>query len=282
MLNSFENIYGRVEDVEVVNDDAIDHNEYFEDSMKNLNLKNGRLIWSNFSSVELDRTDDESSWLVPRQSLICSFGIFNPAGPTVSSLELGLDGKAWTLYFVLRHPVGAQVFEIASSPISDARLEIPQMIEDALAGAGGGVLGSGPHWMDVRMSNFSESIVRGLRRFAEESSETDWRLECDRIISQGGDPWTEAPSANSEDVIEISGDPIETWIGLIMSRDVIFGHRAFMRSAWEGSKLFVHGDFADAQNVSNALIYAARERLLDDFYFRESVGELIQDPFSEH
>jgi len=62
---------------------------------------------------------------------------------------------------------------------------------------------------------------------------------------------------------------------------VIFGHRAFMRSAWEGAKLFVEADFSKAQEVSNSIIFAARERLLDDFHFRNSVGALIQDPMAE-
>ncbi len=281
ILNSFEIAYERNEVAQQVGSKGIDHNEYFAESMKNLNMKNGRLNWSNYSSVELDRNDKESLWLVPRHSLICSFGIFNPAGPTVSSLELGLNGKEWKLYFVIRHPIGAQVIEIASSRIDEAKIKIPQFIEDSIAEIGNGVLGSGPHWMDIRMSGFSDSIVRGLRRYAQLSTETDWSLECDRIISQEGDPWSEVPFAKSENGLEISGDPIDTWIELILNRDVIFGHRAFMRSAWEGAKFFSQGDFAGAQSTANAIIYAARERLLDDFYFRDSVGALIQDPFNE-
>jgi hypothetical protein len=280
MLNSFEGAYHRAGSVEVI-DDGINHNDHFEAAMKILNLTSGRLNNSTYFSNPLDFQDDASLWLIPRQSIICSFGIFNPAGPTVSSLELGIYEKSWALYFVLRHPFGEQVSILGTTQLSDPDDQISQMIEDALAGLDEGVLGSGPHWMDIRMEGYSDAIIRGLRRFANSSIPSDLNDDCQRVLHQQGDPWHGISGSDPlEDEYEID-DLTLTWIGLVTSPNVIFGHRAFMRSAWEGAKLFVEADFSKAQEVSNSIIFAARERILDDFHFRNSVGALIQDPMAE-
>ena len=283
MLNSFETAYGRSKDVEQISDEDFNHNEYFERTMVNLNLKNGRLNRSSYFPGALDRNDKEQIWLAPRQSLVCSFGIFNPAGPTVSSLEFGFDGEKWSLYDVLRHPFGEQVVILGVAPLGNEHDFFSQLIEDVLAETDQGVLGSGPHWVDIRMEGFADSINRGIERFALSSQGRDLEDDCQLILNQQGDPWYGISGSEAlEHEYEI-GEPVETWIGLVKRPNVIFGHRAFMRSAWEGAKEYVQTtDPAKAQGLANSLIGVARDRILGDFQFRNSEGSLIQNPFSEN
>ena len=71
---------------------------------------------------------------------------------------------------------------------------------------------------------------------------------------------------------------IDLWVSLVTDPNVVFGYQAFIRSAWEGSKRFAHGDFDGAQATASAINYGVRERLIDDFEFRNRDGLLIQHP----
>jgi len=281
MLVWFEESFLREGNLEL-SSDIKQHNEEFESAAHSLNLQNGLLNFPtllDLTSVdEVDLDDGLEKWLRPRHSIVCSFGIFNPAGPTVSSLELSLAGKEWILYWVMRHPHGPEIIEIGTSPLSDASVRIPELIEECLSETELGVLGPGCHWMEVRLPQFEEAVVRGLRRFATAASDTDWRSECRRVVGGQCDPWATL-ELDDEALPDIEiDDEIELWVGLVTDPNVVFGHQAFMRSAWEGSKKFALGDFDGAQAAANAINYGVREKLLDDFDFRNREGLLIQHP----
>ena len=281
MFVSFEETYARQEGLEIKLE--IDqHNEVFEDAVHTLNLNNGFLVHSTLLSFGDEDANDNSwqMWLKPRHSLVCSFGIFNPVGPTVSSLELGLDGDEWVLYWVMRHPHGPEIVEVGTTPVSEAPLRIPELIENCLAETHQGVLGSGCHWMDIRLPQYAVAVEQGLRRFASASHDTDWRAKCQKVVAGQCDPWATL-ELNDSDLPEIDiTDEISLWIELVTDPNVIFGHQAFVRSAWEGSKHFAIANFDTAQSTANSIMYGVRERLLDDFAFRESEGLLIQHPTS--
>jgi hypothetical protein len=168
------------------------------------------------------------------------------------------------------------------APLGNEHDFFSQLIEDVLAETDQGVFGSGPHWVDIRMEGFADSINRGIERFALSSQGRDLEDDCQLILNQQGDPWHGISGSEAlEHEYEI-GEPVETWIGLVKRPNVIFGHRAFMRSAWEGAKEYVQtNDPAKAQGLANSLIGVARDRILGDFQFRNSEGSLIQNPFSE-
>jgi hypothetical protein len=285
MFAALEESYGSSSpDVDV---DMIDDlNDEFEDSVHTLNLKNGFL--SHSTLLPLDRHEavrertgtEEDFWMGPRHALVCSFGIFNPVGPTVSSLELALAGEEWVVYWVMRHPFGPEIFEIGRTSGARASTEIPRILEDCLADPEQGVLGSGCHWMNVRLPQYEDAIRRGLERFARSSVEDDLNTRCRRIIGGQCDPWA-AIEIPDEQLPEIEiDDVVDLWVGLITDANIVHGHQAFMRSAWEGAKLFAVADFEGAQSVANSINRGVRERLLDDFAFRNNEGLLIQHPTS--
>lgn len=75
-------------------------------------------------------------WTSPRQEIVCTMGIFNPMGPTVSSLELAWNVQenelVCTLFYVLRHPHLPRIDELGTVSPKD----LPQLIEAYLAGDG--------------------------------------------------------------------------------------------------------------------------------------------------
>ena len=109
--------------------------------------------------------DEAELWLLPRHFPICSFGIFNPVGPTVSSLELSYvvpkEGDAtWYLYLVLRHPFSPQITYLGAAP---TREDIDRLIIEALSETdpATGVFGSSPDWLDI--FSHKEAVVEGAR-----------------------------------------------------------------------------------------------------------------------
>lgn len=73
-------------------------------------------------------------------------------------------------------------------------------------------------------------------------------------------------------------DPVGLWVDLVTDPSVVFGYQAFMRSAWEGARLFAEGDTDGAQATANSVMARVRERLVDDFAFRENQGMVIKHP----
>lgn len=283
MMYWFEEAYARSSDLELTTD-ANDHNNQFEDALHSLNLKNGFLTHSTLMSpMEEDKQDrsEEGSeseiWLQPRHSIVCSFGVFNPVGPTVSSLELSLEGRKWCLNWVMRHPFGPEIFEIGACDLDDAAESIPQMIEEAIADVDEGVLGTGPDWVDIRLPHFTNEIRRGLGRFARSQSD-DWESACRRIVGGQCDPWA-CLEMRAEELPDLEiDDPVGLWVDLVTDPSVVFGYQAFMRSAWEGARLFAEGDTDGAQATANSVMARVRERLVDDFAFRENQGMVIKHP----
>lgn len=258
------------------------HNEDFESAAHSVHINNEL---SQFSTLidrsvndAIDFENGSGKWLRPRHSLVCSFGIFNPAGPTISSLELSLSSEEWILYWAIRHPHGPEIVEIGRSATEDASVLIPHLIERCLSDRNEGVLGSGCQWMDVRLPQFEAAVIRGLRGFVLASPDIDWRSECRRIVGGQCDPWAML-ELDDEALPEFEIDNvIDLWVSLVTDPNVVFGYQAFIRSAWEGSKRFAQGDFEGAQATASAINYGVRERLIDDFEFRNRDGLLIQHP----
>jgi hypothetical protein len=286
----FETLYTREEEnVEINSEAPSDHNNFFSNEMNFLNMKTGPLAWSFFLPAkeqpffgDWDREDNELAirleWSIPRHILICSFGIFNPVGPTVSSLEIGADGTTWNLYFVLRHPFGAEVRLLDSCAMGDGEKILPQLVIDALKSHDQGVMGSGPDWMDISSPVFTDAVLEGLRLFAETDEETNWHLESKKIIAGQGNPWRRLMvDAENAEEITIDGS-IETWIELVTDPAVISGHQLFIRSAWEGAKVYVSAQSEDAERIAGRLREMNDDRLEADFSFRNGEGLYIQHP----
>ena len=220
---------------------------------------------------------NELMWHIPKIARICSFGIFNPAGPTVSSLELGNDGQDWTLYFVLRHPFGSHVEELGTFDNSEFDTRISELIIEAFSNAHDGILGSGPDWMSITWDDPTPIFI-GLQNFAHNKQDADWIRECQTIIGGGGFPWARISLENDQlPTIEVE-HPADEWIGLILEPDFIAGHQHFIRSAWEGSKFFARGEFEEAQAVTNAITSLTMDRINTDFEFRNKQGFRIEYP----
>ena len=207
----------------------------------------------------------DRAWNVPKHLPICGFGIFNPMGPTVSSLEVLLQDSGsdirFALFHVMRHPHSPQVTLLGTVDDGD---ELGNLIQESLADRSpNSVLGGGTEWVDIWAHE--QSVIAGLRAFAETNEDTDLRATADSLMNHALTPWARVSGATSDlgSVWENDADPIECWLSAITDLAVVTGQRLFMRSAWEGALAHRLSDWqpAAAQSAADGSRNAAYERL---------------------
>lgn len=265
-------------------------NEALRDATSRMQILLGPVGWSYAhdrehqpTGIVPDRDGSEEQtdayWRVPRHLPVCSFGIFNPMGPTVSSLEVAQIGDEWVLLFVLRNPFGPRIEEWGRADIDDeSRLDI--LISNALAETEGGPMGPGPDWMDI--FSHRSAVLDGISQFAQESDPETLAFEANALLHYYADPWARLNKADGP--IELTDrairDPARFWINTITDPEVIAGHQLFIRSAWEGAKAMVDSGFEAAQAVTDAQVNPVRSRVMGDYSFRGETGLLVQHPLT--
>ncbi len=267
-----------------------DANERLRSAASGLHRIVGPLGWSYLQDREHqpagvvgdpDGPEDEAdaSWLIPRHIPICSFGIFNPIGPTVSSLEVAETGSEWVLLFVLRNPFGPVIEDWGRTAPGDVD-HLDQLISDALAVTEGGPMGPGPDWMDI--FNRDAAVLDGITRFARGSDLEMLTGRANELLHYYADPWARLTQQDGplESPDRGAMNPVDLWTMAITDREVVAGHQLFIRSAWLGAKAMVEGGPDDAWSISNALISSARGRVLGDYSFRGEEGLLVQHPLT--
>lgn len=276
-----------------------------DDALRMSNLRAGPIGWpyldqrvqrrvlDGWNGEDPPGEEDADTWLLPRHVIIASFGVFNPMGPTVSSLEAAFvpgdgDGGHWSLFWLLRHPSSPAITYLGSAPDPDG---LQAIIVDSLAATDPdrSVLGSGPHWLDIH--RLDAAVLEGARRFARAQPDTDWRTEALSLVVHSSDPWAQILQGVSGEELDwpTDLDDVEGWLQAITDPDVIAGHQLFLRSAWAGAVALSTSsrEVADAaqaattaQAAANALMAVARARAMADFELRARVPPIVKHPAS--
>lgn len=226
--------------------------------------------WTTNAGDYQDQPAQRDIWNIPRHLPVCSFGIFNPMGPTVSSLEIGMKGTnsgiEWSLFEVMRHPHLPEIRCLGTSEnLEDIDSLVLKWLSDQESDAH--VLGGGPEWMDIWAH--SESILKGVRKFAEADPQRDWRATADDLVNYALSPWARVSSREdrADSSFDANADPIDCWMNAITEYAVIVGQKLFMRSAWEGALAYRQSnwDASEAQRAADACRNNAQERLVAEF-----------------
>jgi hypothetical protein len=207
----------------------------------------------------------DPAWNVPKHLPICGFGIFNPMGPTVSSLEVSLQdgatGLQFALFHVMRHPHSPAVTLLGT--VDDAS-DLGALIRESLAARSpDSVLGGGPEWVEIWAHE--QDVIAGMTAFAESDEESDLGHEANRLVQFALTPWARVSGDAVDDDAELDPelDPVEAWLAAITDYVVVTGERLFMRSAWEGALNYRKSqwDPSAAQSAADAARNRAQERL---------------------
>jgi hypothetical protein len=216
--------------------------------------------------------DDETNWLIPKHHILANFGIFNPAGPTVGSLEVAIRDDVQHLFYVVRHPFSPECVFLTSASLD---LGV-HAFRDGLQNWFGNSQWSPIDWIHVYEEDLEEPIQQGLTDFASKLDPDILQRDLS-IKTMSDDPWARVSNDDKGDLSLVHGTPSD-WIMKISEDTNYANYQAFLRSAWEGSKLFSgSGDVMAAQSVSNLFQHSIQDRCLTDYeLIRGSHGGLTE------
>lgn len=176
-------------------------------------------------------------WRVPCQMAPIRFGIFNPAGPSVGSIEVAVNyrlGRGLVLERI-RHPFAPslRLHAVLDREGFDA-------LDDHLAAVVAALSWSTMDWCDLSADDISdiETLEEALYEFAERQGVDTKR--CGLALAENlADPWSRV-DFGYEPESELPDDthPDDLWLSMIVDAVNIDTHLAYMRSAWEGAMAF--------------------------------------------
>lgn len=192
---------------------------------------------------------------------LATFGIFNPVGPSVGSIEVAINYRlgAALLLERLRHP-HAPTTRIHAVLDQNGFNSIERLLADLVARLEWSTF----DWWDTRTSLPGDvaAMRRGLRRFAEKFPASDMERLTLGLMEAVDDPWVRVAHDFRPRIQTPKGvDPIDFWIDAISDRTNIDTHIAFIRSSWEGATAWVAaGSSLDDETTTNAQVAADRVR----------------------
>jgi hypothetical protein len=228
----------------------------------------------------------------PRDEIVCAWGIFNPNGPTLGSIELTYTDTGVIVWYVQRHPHAPDITLldfVEREPDDDLWVNIGKVIATAMADPNESVLGTWPDFIQIYENGFTDAIREGFLDHALGTRSVDEMLRAAASLQDdSSDPWHRVSrSLGTIDFSTFFGDHTgdlsdprtvaELLWEVTSSLDVIAGHQLFMRSAWEGAKAYKESkwDPGVAQGMSDAIVYRCRNRALGDFTFRGNRHPLV-------
>jgi len=213
--------------------------------------------------------DFDGLWALQHSMLLATFGIFNPFGPSVGSLEISINyatGRALILER-LRHP-----FECAITihAVIDHEGYMGPVLREFVERIVAGLDWGGLDWFEI-VSNkleLEEDIRRGLFSFGARKAE-DTNLRNSALALRSCLPWERVSTSAEDRVARFGGSSdefqdisdVDLWIDTVTSTSVVDIHNAFIRSPWESSYIYVRElDPAPAQERANILSERVYER----------------------
>ena len=190
----------------------------------------------------IDVTDE--LWSFQHSRVLCRFGIFNPVGPSIGSLEVAIDynlGSALLLERT-RHPL---------SPSLRLHAVIDREGYESIAVFGAGVLADLP-WSPFDWFEFEEwsqeddnTMLRGLLTFGyrHAAEGVDLGLKAAQLVACLGQPWDilERPDDLPLYPLPEEEDPVEYWAVVVSRSWNIDNYKAYLRSAWQGAIAWITG-----------------------------------------
>ena len=210
-------------------------------------------------------------WDTPT-SLLASYGIFNPAGPSVGSLEMAVSQEFDQALLIerLRHPHFPHI--IVHALIDDIHL-LDEFVGKVIEKFNWSTL----DWFEIvkDTEDFNEAVLKGLTKFGERLEKEENRDLRQEAIRLQFPPWERLAIPTEKKLVKLfdtglfkeefflQNDDLELdyahhlsdvdfWTTALISSSNVDHHIKFLRSAWEGSKLF-QIDVAQAQSVADTI-----------------------------
>lgn len=230
--------------------------------------------------IRIDPSDPsepaQDLWGLQHTHLLASFGIFNPAGPSVGSLELSINYESGQALLLerLRHPFSPHLIVHALID-QDGFLSLNDLVEGVITRLQWG----GLDWFEVVATpteGLEEAAFQGLLAFGQRITETDNRdLRREALALLIPLPPWKRLSLSAEELThhwaerdsfdEI--DDLDLWALTLMNPINIDNHIKHLRSAWTGSEAYFAppNDPDLAQRLVDTIVRSVNRR--EDDYF---------------
>ena len=209
-------------------------------------------------------------WGLQHTHLLASFGIFNPAGPSVGSLELSINYESGQALLLerLRHPFSPHLIVHALID-QDGFLSLNDLVEGVIARLQWTTL----DWFEIcatPTAGMAEAAVQGLLAFGQRITETDNRDLGHLARALTLRPWPRL-SISAEELNDLFAEVVpsdddlsdlEFWAGMLTYPGNIDNHAKYLRSAWEGARAFLSSpdDPGHAQGLVNTIVGSVDNR----------------------
>lgn len=244
-----------------------------------MHIAAGPIGWSNIVDSALQPLygsipeSERQLLLVPAIPAV-TFGIFNPSGSSIGSLDFASVGRSWKLFLTLRHPFLPRRDLLGEWPIEQFE-EMARFAGSFISEMDQGPQHwSLPEWVAVNHPEFTQPVFDGLRALAErQGANVDLESVADALWRGFDDPWSRMQTTAGEiEVDERSDDPVWWWIETVTSDEALCSAQLYMRSFWEAARQLARGDEQVAIGSLNPLISSIRDRLMADRDFRLSIS----------
>jgi hypothetical protein len=185
--------------------------------------------------------------------VLAQWGIFNPSGPSVGSLEVAIDyeGQRALLIERRRHP---------RQSMTVVHAVLDQEGFNNLGWFAGEVIAELPwsplDWFEIIDGECTDALADGLRRFIRRSGEDVGQL-WRRLAADIDNPWARLERRGPVDRFS-ADDDVEAWLYAVTDPRNVDAHAAFLRSAWEGAT--APGGPEAQDRIATALINEVHER----------------------
>ncbi len=200
------------------------------------------------------------AWALQHSDLLATFGIFNPAGPSVGSLEVAVNYSSGLALLLerTRHPLHPSL-RLHAVLDRDGYDDLASYVEAALAD----MPWFGLDWFEIIDGRpaLIDALRRGLRVFGS-NLDIDLNTETRLIVASVASPWDRLEHPDELLLPDLpTGDPQALWAEAIQHPSNIDSHVAYLRSAWEASIEWALGDNGRASQTAG--------RLSDEIRLRE-------------
>lgn len=222
--------------------------------------------------------DPEDLWRTQREEPLLTWVYFNPAGPTVCTLQVAHTLDEMVLLKLNHHHLCPSGEIIATGSRDSLMSAAETYASDAHQMIPGGL----PTCVLRNALSVSAAFCAGLESVY---SEYDFELNASLLTEFQGNPWAIADKLNpfnpspSQSYHPQSRKSAEKWFELATDPTHVFGCILNLRSAWEASKHFALGDMSAASETARELRQRAVYRLHGGMsVIDERAEDNIQDP----
>lgn len=200
--------------------------------------------------------------------ILVSFGIFNPMGPSVGSIEVSIDyvNQRGVLLERLRHPLRPSI-RVHAVVDREGFMRIGELVGEVIAGLEWGSI----DWCEIRIADDEQRnhVMSGLYEYSQRvfENETEARGTANALLHNIWNPWGRLEGDQSFPEVIHGDDAWLDWLFAVTHPANVNNHVAFLRSAWEGALGWMQGGDDMAGSASRRQVWA-----LDEIRTRTHVG----------